>query len=438
RTRAPGDVVMMVVRTGPAPEPGHFSSLEAALGSPEGAGLERVEAGAKGLAALADEAQRQADTSARLGWISLKLEAYAFALDGKGRIAAVMMSSDELAKAQEDQGKAKDGDPRKDWSFHLSSSLVWELGGDGSLVAVSAPGMPRVSFGGAAARRVSGDVVAVELDAQGRVARLFQDEAAFQAAAAHWWFEDLDGNLWKQDGGHIAPLARLKRYIDPETRLPVRLGWKLLKHRVDEAAKELGVAGSWGYRPGNWPNILLEIPRGIAQAPIELITGRDPNQNGYLGRVYMYRTDGGATEHRTGLGKFIHFIDILQILPDPVDRYMDPSQFPKQVYNSGPLLPGQLESQKDPRTDSKDIHFGTGELTRFLGWATEDMDDARGRILGAFDGGVRSVFDETVRGRDGLYDETRVEYRAGQDAVSAALREAGDSVGAGGDGSLEA
>ncbi|MBI5597796.1 MAG: hypothetical protein HY928_17055, partial [Elusimicrobia bacterium] len=438
RQRGADEVVVVVARTGEAPPAGRYETLDAALRSPEGAALERLEAGARGLSAMAREAERQAESSGRLGWISLKLEAHGYALGPDGRVVAVFMAEEELTKAREDLAKLDAKDPRRAWTFHHSCDLVWELAADGSLAAVSSPGAPRLSFGTSPARRVAGKVIAAELDAEGRLVKVFQDEAAFKAAAAKWWIEDLEGRVWKQGDGKIAPLHRLKRYIDPETRLPVRLGHDLLKRRLDEAADELGDVGRWAYMPWNWANIVLEIPRGIVQAPIELITGRDPNQNGYLGRVYMYRRDGGGTVRRGALGRAVHFLDIFEILPDPVARYMDPSQFPREVFNPEPLLPGRWEHEVGPRIDSQDIHFGAGTMLRFVRWAREDIEDARGRILGSFDGGVRSVFLETVRGRAGSYDEARLEYRTGSDAVEAALREAGAALGAGGDGRLEA
>ncbi|TPW17910.1 MAG: hypothetical protein FD126_3553, partial [Elusimicrobia bacterium] len=344
RQKAPDEVVTVVVAEGETTPPaGRFESLEAVLRSPEGRGLARIEAGSRGLTALAREAELEAEASSRLGWVTLKLEAYAFALDEAGKVVGVLMTPEELEKMRADQAGLKPEDPKKAWKFHLSSALVWELDAEGALAAASVPGGVRVRFAGAGAvaRRVTGEVIAVELDAKGRLVKVFQDEGAFKAESARWWIEDLEGRLWKQEQGRIAPLHRLKRYIDPETRLPVRLGTRLLQRRVAEAADELGDVGRWAYMPWNWADIVLEIPRGIVQAPIELITGRDPNQHGYLGRVYMYRRDGGSTVRRGPLGRVVHFLDIFDILPDPVGRYMDPSQFPREVYNDSPLLPGE-------------------------------------------------------------------------------------------------
>ena len=52
-----------------------------------------------------------------------------------------------------------------------------------------------------------------------------------------------------------------------------------------------------------------------------------------------------ATTERYGVvGTVLRIIDIFEILPDPVQRYYDPSQFPALVDNSSPLLPGEWES----------------------------------------------------------------------------------------------
>ena len=110
------------------------------------------------MTALAREAEFEAESSARLGWVTLKLEAFAFALDGKGKVAAVFMDAAELDKAKADLAALKPEDPRKGWTFHRSADLVWELDAAGNLAAASVPGGPRTRFAGAGApaRTVSG------------------------------------------------------------------------------------------------------------------------------------------------------------------------------------------------------------------------------------------------------------------------------------------
>src|SRR5205085_9969771 len=132
------------------------------------------------------------------------------------------------------------------------------------------------------------------------------------------------------DGKTMSPAARLKCYVDPQTKLPVLLGRAYLSQRLASAQGGQKSAERWAYMPWNWPNIVAEIPRGILKTPVEVVTGRDPNQEGYIGRVYMNRGEGGDTVHRNALGQIVHAGDILELMPDRVDRYLDPSQFPKQ------------------------------------------------------------------------------------------------------------
>jgi hypothetical protein len=49
--------------------------------------------------------------------------------------------------------------------------------------------------------------------------------------------------------------------------------------------------------------------------------------------------------------------------------------------------------------------------------AAEDLDAARGRTLARFNGGVEQLYLNTVRGRSGEYQESRIEVRAGYDGT---------------------
>ncbi|UPT72636.1 MAG: hypothetical protein M0D55_11805 [Elusimicrobiota bacterium] len=171
-----------------------------------------------------------------------------------------------------------------------------------------------------------------------------------------------------------------------------------------------------------------------------MIDGRDPNQHGYLGRSYARRGEGGATIRRGPGGTLLHAIDVLGILPDPVQRYFDPSQFPAVVDSrGGALAPGESVSSKDPRTlDGRlNIVFGSGALLREVRWAAEDREAARADALAAFRGGARRETLESVRGRAGNYDEAWARTETGRAAYLAALAELGLGHGADG-GSLSA
>jgi hypothetical protein len=180
-----------------------------------------------------------------------------------------------------------------------------------------------------------------------------------------------------------------------------------------------------------------------------MITGRDPNQEGYIGRVYMYQSEGGATQRYGVVGTVLRVIDIFELFPDPVDRYMDPSQFPDRVNNDSPLLPGEWGHEKSPRTtDGKqDVHYGKGYLAREVVWATEDQKDSRGRIMASFSGGVRRNFVESVRGRGridprtglpagGTYVDSRIDHQQGMVPGDEVLRRVGSSVGPDGRGQV--
>ena len=432
RMADPDSVAVYVIAEGEAPAEGRYGSLESLLGSNEAPSAAKLQSGRRGYEAFAREAESEARRSLRMGWISLKLEGYAFALDAEGRIAAVFMNDAELQKAR------KDPERSKGLRFHLTSAIRWGIAPGGQLAEIAVEGVERRwRFGGIPETWISGPVSAVQLDAEGALLRVFRSDKAVLEAAKGWLLEDMSGRIWDPRRGEIAPIHRLRRYLDPEARTAVRLGRSFLERRKAEAEDGLDDVDNWGTNVRNWPDIVLEIPRGIVQTPIEIITGRDPNQHGYIGRVYMYRGDGGATVRRGVFGKIVHFIDFLDILPDPVDRYQDPSQYPDRVRTDGALLPGEWVHEKDPRTAEQNIHFGTGAMRRAVQYAEEDLEDARGRILAAFQGGVRETFLETVRGRAGVYPRATLRTRVGGSAVRGVLKDAGGLVDADGDGALD-
>ncbi len=438
RWRSPDELIIMVQVKGDALPAGTFPSFESLEASDYSGEFCRAEFGAAGAKALLDEAGRDELQARRQGWLNLKLMGFAYALDKDGEIAAVYMDQDELSKAKD---HAKDSKaPEHAWTFQLAADLRLGLDTDGAVVVVSFPGTTFKLGGGAALSWLEGDIWAVELDGQGRVKKVFHSKDELERASPAWWIEDMEGNVWKQTDKNISPTARLKRYIDPATGLAVTLGRPILSQRLTGAQKGLGANDRWSYMPWNWGNIILETPRGIIKDPIEMITGRDPNQEGYIGRVYEHQVDGGATAHRNALGKIVHFIDIFEILPDPVDRYYDPSQFPNRVNNDSPIKPGQWEHQKSPTTTDgkKDVLLGHGELLREVGWAKEDMEDARGQILGSFQGSVRRSFVEAVRGRAGEYAETKVDHQTGRLAVENTLNAIGNQTDSSGDGAVAA
>jgi hypothetical protein len=102
----------------------------------------------------------------------------------------------------------------------------------------------------------------------------------------------------------------------------------------------------------------------------------------------------------------------------------------------GAAEPGRQPFEGAPEAGGKDLHLGAQGWMRRIRYAQEDIEEARGRILGAFEGGVRSQFVETVRGRAGTYPEAKVEHSSGRLAMDQALRELGFLADASGDASL--
>ncbi|MBI4677536.1 MAG: hypothetical protein HY748_08135 [Elusimicrobia bacterium] len=435
-SKSPSDLVIMVQVWGQNLPADKFASLEDMQSSDWKGAFEKVEFGALGVQALIKEAKEAETAARRSGWLSLKLEGYGFALQGEA-VVDVFTSEEEYRKALEKAADPKE--PSNKWSFHKVSDL--SLGLDDQDRVVQAKGMGfDVKMGESSATSwISQELLALVADSSGKVLKAYTSQDQLEKDAASWKLEDMTGEVYERTDRSISPTHRLKRYVDPSSGQSVALGRSILQRRLDEAKDEQGDVGRWAYMPYNWGNILLELPRGIVKVPVEMITGRDPNQEGYIGRVYMYQTEGGATQRYGVVGTVLRVIDIFELLPDPVERYMDPSQFPERVDNNGPLLPGEWEHEKKPRTTdgSADVHFGKGFIGREIRWATEDQRDSRGRILSSFAGGVRRSFVEDVRGRGrdyqgGLYTDSRVDNLQGMIPAEEVLRRVGpntDSTG---------
>lgn len=438
RLRAPSELLAYVRVDGAAPDASAFPSLESLESSGASASFRRAELGRAGLLALIEESRAQALAARRAGWLKLKLSAWGFALDENGQPCAVYLDENELSKAAEDAKDAKD--PGHSWTFHRTSELSVGLAADGTVTAVRV-GAKTVALGGGPATRWLGEApLALETDARGRVRRVFTDKKSLEEKAGGWWVEDASGRVWKNTDQEFAPTARPKAWIDPETGFAVSLGRDLAATRLESARDAATAARHWAYSPGQWPDLLTELPRGIVQIPLELITGRDPNQNGYLGRSYARRGEGGAAIRRGPAGTLLHAIDVLGLLPDHVDRYFDPSQFPDVVDNAGALTPGASEHSLDPKTvDGRlNLIFGSGALMREVRWAQEDREAARADALSAFRGGARRETLAVVRGRAGDYDEAFVRSETGRSALLAALAELGLGGDADGRGALSA
>jgi len=333
------------------------------------------------------------------------------------------------------------------YSLYRARDLDLQLGADGTLAGVEASpvfGSRGLSVRLAevpAVKNIHGEVFAAVMDADQSIARLYMDQDAVEAAAAKWKLKTLaDGTSGNRSG--LDPHMRLLHYVESmdgkdntKADLPVLLNRRYLISRVEGAASKASEKDSWAFLPWNWGNLALELPKGIIGTPAELISGRDPRQEGFLGRVYLRKIEGGSTEHHGFFRRAAGMVDVLEILPDPVQWYFDPSQFPKSVDADSPLLPGQNLYDKSLRAGGQDVEYGRQSVQRGLDANVEDLLNARKRVLSYFTGGVEETWIETNRGRGtytknndgtrqhhpGFYTVSQVQERSGSQELADVL-----------------
>ncbi|MDD5628928.1 MAG: hypothetical protein PHU21_07680, partial [Elusimicrobia bacterium] len=354
---------------------------------------------------------------------------------------AAALASDKLREAKAEQDNKERAlrqaeailEHSRTWSLYRSADL--ELGLDAAYRVAAARAPPVYgtlpldeSLGSAAVRRVSGELLAAIVDEQGGV-RAITDPEEFSRAAQTWTIKSVAmggaADAASADGRLVRPTYRLSHY-ETAQGLPVTLNTRFLAQTLDGAKSQESRAKHWAIMPYNWGNLLLEIPRGIVGTPVELLTGRDPNQHHYLGRATMYKTEGGETERYGFFRKVANVIDILNLLPDPVGRYYDPSQFPSVVQVDSRILPGQSILDKEVRNlderNQKDIHFGVRSAARAAGQSLQSLLAARERTLARFQGGSEELLVAQVRGRAGTYLESSLTGRHGREAIGDALK----------------
>ncbi|MDE2491004.1 MAG: hypothetical protein KGM24_09150, partial [Elusimicrobia bacterium] len=333
----------------------------------------------------------------------------------------------------------------RSWSLYRTSDLALSLDAGQDVVRAAAPAVygrlaldQTIPDGGAAVATLTGPLAAAALDAQGRLVRQYATDADVDKALPSWSLVyyhaggDVEARL---SDDVVRTKVRLSHYettvtrtgIDPKTgrptraseSLPVLLSERYLIARLDASRSKLSTDKHWAIMPYNWGNIVLEVPRGIAQAPFELAGGRDPRWQHYLGRAAMHKTEGGETEHHGFFRTVLGWVDVLDLLPDPVTPAFDPSQMPGDVRVASPLKPGEILAQKDARDPSngRDVHFGSLAMEAQVRRAAEDLDAARQRTLARFNGGIEQTYIETRRGRAGDYEETSVAARSGDVSV---------------------
>ncbi|MBI5240288.1 MAG: hypothetical protein HY926_07425 [Elusimicrobia bacterium] len=317
------------------------------------------------------------------------------------------------------------------WSLYRSADLELGLDAADRVAAARAPpvygglGLDE-SLGGTAVRSFTGELLAAIVDEQGGV-RAITDPEEFARAAETWTLKSVAAggaqDAASADGRTVRPTYRMSHY--EAGGLPVLVNSRFLAESLDTAKSKAWRTKYWSVMPYNWGNIVLEIPRGIVGAPVELLTGRDPRQHHYLGRAAMYKTEGGETEHYGFFRRVVNVVDVLDLLPDPVGRYYDPSQFPATVQVDSRILPGENildKSARDPRR-GKDIHFGVKSAARVADHSVQDLLAARERTLARFHGGSEELLVATVRGRAGTYLESRRAGSHGLEGMRRALRD---------------
>lgn len=338
------------------------------------------------------------------------------------------------------------------WTLHRSADLNLGLDADKKVVRVAAAAArgPKaldeaVAADGRSApveRTLSGSLLAAVVDADGRLVRDYASEQSVDDAFKGWNLISYraGGDKIGADGDEAMTKVRFSHY--EEAGLPVLLGENYLIERLDGAKSALWKAKHWSYLPFNWGNILLEIPRGVAGIPAEF-AGRNPSQHHYLGRAYMYKTEGGTTENHGFFRSVLGAVDVLNLLPDPADRFFDPSQFPdkvridsavrpgeglwdkKMTVEEGDVMAGRTPNRAGDKIADRDlkVHLGRQSLQRQATHAAEDLEAARVRTLSRFHGGVEQITLETRRGRDGWYQESKRTAALGPEAVSRRLAE---------------
>lgn len=416
-SRRPEEIVIMVHAGRTPPTRGLFPNLESLRRSEEGQDFRELLVSPSGAAKLAEAARAGQAEQLRRGWIELKLNGFGFARDGRGRVV-------DLYLTREDFDRALRARP-EDRTLHRSEDLVLTLDGQGAVVRAEAPAAggtlslgESVPGGGPGVVALSGSLAAAIVDRRGRLVQSYATREEADRASAAWTPRSyaLTGDVsLLDDTGRVLTKVRFNRYEDPARLeedgrpMPVLLSGRYMLDRLKAAESRRGSLEHWAAKPYNWGNIVLEPFRSLVQAPLEILGARDPNRSPFLDRANMYKSEGGLTEHHGVARSVLAVADVFDVLPDPVERYNDPSQFPEVVAVDSPLTPGQGLFDKSPRNAAgdKDVHFGVPWLQRQERYAREDLEAARERTLARFNGGLEQVLIKSLRGRGRLVEDGR-------------------------------
>ena len=321
-------------------------------------------------------------------------------------------------------------------SLHRTEDLTLGLDAADKAVSVDAPvarpsektkSGPRLRIGeGTEVKTFKGRLLAAIVDADGALVRAYRDKDEIEADFKNWSLVSLQagGDVESSQDGKALTKVRFSHYETKvgQRSLPVLIGLPTLIDRVEGAQSAQWKAERWAYLPFNWVNLPLEIPRAITGIPAEF-AGRDPMNSHYLGRAHMYKSEGGSTE-RHGLARTVlGMMDILNLMPDPVQRFFDPSQFPDKVRVDSALRPDEglwskTLTNEDELAAPRTYHLGARYLQREAVHAAENVEAVRLRTLARFQGGVEELTLETRRGRGGWYQSSFRGVELGPRAVS--------------------
>jgi hypothetical protein len=276
---------------------------------------------------------------------------------------------------------------------------------------------------GAGTTPVSGELYGAVLDEQGRLLKWYGSDQDIDAASQRWRMRSIelggDQLADSPDGRTVKTTYKLSHY--EEDGRPVLLNARYLAERLEKAGSAKTGAKYWGLMPWRWGSLALELPSSIIGIPLEVATGRDSRQHHYLGRVSMYKQEGGDTERHGFFRAALGVIDVLNIAPDHVGRFFDPSQFPPTVQIDSRIKPGEDIFSKKARTDDKNIHFGQKSIERTIKDVAQQIQAGRERTLSRFHGGAEEVLIETRRGREGSYTDITRRALHGGEAVDQSL-----------------
>ncbi len=389
----------------------------------------------------------------------------------------------------------------KTWSLYRSRDLILGLDKQGTVLhAQASPTYGRSVLDDrlsprSAAVYVRGPIYAAVMDSDGRLKEYYTNSSEMEKAAKSWTLKSrtIEGkkNVFDAKNKTLNPALRVSHYevwvgregqtqsqiheeiakvsdavkkdiprkqnespedyamrIRPEIKtrlskegideLPVLLNQRYLEQSAKNVSFHLPFKKYWGVMPWRWGSLMMEVPREIVGLPAEW-AGRDPRFQHYLGRVAMYKTEGGETDHHGFFRKVAGALDVLNFLPDPVTPYYDLSQFPPDLrVGQTTLMPGESEASLSGRFKDKDVHFGAEFLARLLRYYQEDINAARLRTLAHFNGGVSEVVVNEMQGREKTYEESKKDGSVGEQSLAKALsdKELGLSPQAAGSGEI--